>query len=197
MVEANGAKQDERLARQAASMHALQASARSDLQTAVQLYDAGMDAWGARESALMDEAARAREALKGKLQRDWTAATERNAAIRTTTRAVHGETVRIVDAQILDVAAQMRALDAFVTRAKEHNESHHAAHARALQGLVATVTEAHSAEENHLETSKTRVKALDSEATDSTTTLLEAVSPITSLLREPLSTLRDTIHSAP
>ena len=197
MVKANGAKQEERLTQQAADMLALQASARSDLQTAAQRYGAGMDAWGAREAALADEAARAREALKGKLQRDWTAATERNAAIRTSTRAVHAETVRIVDAQMLDVAAQMRALDDFVTRARAHNENHHAAHGRTLGGLVATVAEARDAEEKRLETSRARVELFDSEVSDGTAALHAAVPPLTSLLSEPLSTLRDMIHSAP
>ena len=57
----------------------------------------------------------------------------RNSAIQKSTRAVHEETVKIVDAQVSQMATQMITLDEFVTRARSQNDSHHAERLRTLR----------------------------------------------------------------
>jgi len=51
---------------------------------------------------------------------------------------VHEETVKIVDAQLSEMATQMAALDEFVTRARSQNDSHHAARVVSLSHLTAS-----------------------------------------------------------
>jgi kinesin family protein 11 len=51
------------------------------------------------------------------------------------TKAVHQETVNIVDVQLEAMASQMAALDEFVARARQHNESNHHVYAGHIENL--------------------------------------------------------------
>jgi len=89
----------------------------------------------------------------------------------------------------------MRALDDFVTRARSQNSQHHDSHARSLQNLSSTVKSSYSNIGSHFTSTYERVRDLGDEMSAKTATLQETLEPLDSVLRQPLSTLRDNIAS--
>ena len=63
-----------------------------------------MDTWNSNARSLIDSSVKSRELIKSKLKGDWTSASEETAQLTATTNAVHGETVRIVDGQMAQMA---------------------------------------------------------------------------------------------
>ena len=103
--------------------------------------------------------------------------------------------MRIVDAQMKDMAVQMQALDDFVTRARSQNESHHASHVQSLLDLGISVRESYSRVGNHLASSHDRVRQLDTSMTDHCFNLQASLSPLATTLCQPLSALRTGISA--
>jgi kinesin family protein 11 len=89
----------------------------------------------------------------------------------------------------------MRALDDFVTRARSQNAQHHDSHAQSLQNLSSTVKSSYSNIGAHFTSTYERVRDLGDEMSTKTATLQESLEPLESVLRQPLSTLRDNITS--
>jgi kinesin family member 11 len=91
--------------------------------------------------------------------------------------------------------SQMRALDDFVTRARSQNAQHHDSHAQSLQSLSGTVKSSYSNIGSHFTSTHERVRALGDEMSTKTATLQDSLEPLDSVLRKPLSTLRENITS--
>ncbi|MCJ1245237.1 kinesin motor protein cin8 [Trapelia coarctata] len=197
LVNASGSAQDERLDQKVQAVRSDLTAARAEFQTADKKYSESMDIWSKKESLLVEEVLKSRDTLKGKMKRDWTAVNEHNNSIQTTTRSVHEETVRIVDAQMRDVAVQMQALDDFVTRARSQNESHHVSHVKLLQGLATSVRESYASTQDHLLSSKERIQAHGDDMTESSEALKNTLPPLDSTIRQPLSDLRELVLHAP
>ncbi|RDW75913.1 kinesin-domain-containing protein [Coleophoma crateriformis] len=195
LVMAQGEAQDTRMTTKIAAVQ-------SDIMTAKEVFESsrteyieGMDSWNEKENRLVEEVARTRETLKSKLKEDWMAANNHNASLQTTTKAVHEETVRIVDNQMKDISFQMQALDDFVTRAQSQNAEHHDSHVRSLGGLSSTVKSSYANIGNHFTTTFERVKSLGEEMSQKTVTLQESLTPLDESLRQPLSELRSNISN--
>jgi kinesin family protein 11 len=94
-----------------------------------------------------------------------------------------------------DMELQMRALDDFVTRARSQNAQHHDSHAQSLQSLSGTVKSSYSNIGSHFASTHERVRALGDEMSTKTATLQDSLEPLDSVLRKPLSTLRENITS--
>lgn len=122
-------------------------------------------------------------------------ANKHNATLQTSTKAVHDETVRIVDEQMKEISVQMQALDDFVARARSQNAKHHDDHAHSLQNLSSTVKTSYGNIGEHFTFSYGRVKDLGQEMSEKTAILQEALSPLDADLRVPLSELRTHISS--
>lgn len=123
------------------------------------------------------------------------AANKHNTTLQAATNSVHAETVRIVDEQMKDIEIQMRALDDFVTRARLQNAQHHDSHAQSLQNLSSTVKSSYSSIGMHFTSTYERVRDLGDEMSTKTATLQESLAPLDSVLKEPLTTLRENIIS--
>lgn len=173
------------------------AATRTEFEAADKRYSNAMEIWSEKESILVEEVLKSREDLKGKMKKDWTTVNEHNTSIQATTRSVHEETVRIVDAQMKEMALQMQALDQFVTRARSQNESHHASHITSLHGLSSAVEESHSTMHDHLHSTRTRLETHEVAMTDHNKTLINTLPPLDSTVRRPLSELRGTILGMP
>jgi len=91
--------------------------------------------------------------------------------------------------------SQMRALDDFVMRARSQNAQHHDSHAQSLQNLSSTVKSSYSNIGSHFTSTYERVRDLGDEMSAKTATLQETLEPLDSVLRQPLSTLRENITS--
>jgi len=123
------------------------------------------------------------------------AANKHNASIQTTTKAVHQETVRIVDEQMRDISNQMQALDDFVTRAKSQNGQHHDSHVQSLQNLSSTVKNSYDNIGQHFTVTYDRIKGLGDDMSSQTNIIQEVLAPLNSDLKDPLSRLRSNITS--
>ncbi len=173
------------------------ASARSTLNTANENYNTGMDVWSEKENLLVLEVLKSRDTLKTRMKDDWKAINEHNISIQSTTKSVHEETIRIVDAQMKDMATQMQALDDFVTRARSQNERHHSRHITSLQGLASTVHQSYSSIGDHFVSTYDRVREIGADMSTQSTALSASLPPLASTIQQPLADLRAGITAAP
>ncbi|KAL8915835.1 MAG: hypothetical protein Q9172_006621 [Xanthocarpia lactea] len=172
-------------------------SSRSIFETEEKKYNRSMDVWSKKETLLLEEVAKSRDNLKSRMKKDWTAVSERNSAIQITTKSVHEETIRIVDAQMKDMATQMQALDDFVTRARSQNDRHHSTHVSSLQSLASTVNDSYSSISDHFTSSYDRVRDMGNDISEQSKALQDALPPLTEAIQQPLSNLRSAITNAP
>ena len=169
----------------------------SKLQVAEKSYAESMSGWSMRESLLVEKVLKSRESLKIKMKDDWKAINEHNTSIQTTTKSVHEETIRIVEAQMKDMAMQMQALDDFVTRARSQNERHHSTHVDSLQGLASNVRLSYSSVGDHFVTTYDRVRDIGGAISNQSTTIQASLLPLDSSVKQPLANLRTEILGAP
>jgi kinesin family protein 11 len=111
------------------------------------------------------------------------------------TKSVHDETVRIVEEQMKDISTQMQALDDFVARARSENAQHYDTHTQSLQGLSTTVRNSYTNISSHFTATYERVRDLGDEMSTKTGTLRDALNPLDTTLRQPLSELRSNISN--
>ena len=173
------------------------ASSRSSLQHTDKEYQAGMDIWLQKESLLGEEVLKSRDTLKGKMKEDWKVINEHNSSIQATTRSVHEETIRIVDAQMKDMATQMQALDNFVTRARSQNERHHNSHVESLGGLASTVRQSYGSIGDHFVSTYDRVRDIGDDVSEQSAALSASLPPLALSTQQPLTDLRTDISNAP
>ncbi|PBP27550.1 kinesin [Diplocarpon rosae] len=212
LVMSHGEAQDARLNFKVQEVQKDVLASKDSFESSQAQYNTGMDAWDQKETQLVEDVLRSRETLKSKLKEDWVAsssvksigfrmltslqaANKHNISLQTATNSVHAETVRIVDEQMKDIEIQMRALDDFVTRARSQNAQHHDSHAQSLDNFSSTVKSSYSSIGSHFTATYERVRDLGDEMSNKTTILQESLGPLDSVLREPLSTLRENIES--
>ncbi|CAL3970160.1 hypothetical protein PZA11_006439 [Diplocarpon coronariae] len=195
LVMSQGEAQDVRLSAKIQEVQKDVLASKDSFESSQAQYSTGMNAWSQKESRLVEDVLRSRETLKSKLKEDWVAANKHNISLQTVTNSVHAETVRIVDEQMKDIEIQMRALDDFVTRARSQNSQHHDSHAQSLDSLSSTVQSSYSNIGSHFTATYERVRDLGDEMSHKTTILQESLGPLDSVLREPLTTLRENIES--
>ncbi|KAL8921701.1 MAG: hypothetical protein Q9208_005630 [Pyrenodesmia sp. 3 TL-2023] len=197
LVNKSGERQDTRWQSKIDDIRSDIASSRSTFAGEEKKYSEAMDVWSQKENLLVEEVLKSRDALKSRMKKDWTAVNERNSAIQATTKSVHEETIRIVDAQMKDIATQMQALDDFVTRARSQNERHHATHVSSLQSLSSTVNESYSSIGEHFTSTYDRVKNIGHGISEQSKALQDTLAPLTQNVQQPLSDLRSSIANAP
>ncbi|EKD21791.1 uncharacterized protein L3040_005301 [Drepanopeziza brunnea f. sp. 'multigermtubi'] len=195
LVMSQGEAQDARLNSKIQEVQKDVLASKEGFESSQAQYNTGMDAWNEKETQLVEEVLRSRETLKSKLKEDWVAANKHNTSLQAATNSVHAETVRIVDEQMKDIEIQMRALDDFVTRARSQNARHHDSHTQSLDNLSTTVKSSYSNIGSHFTATYERVRDLGDEMSAKTTTLQESLAPLDSVLKEPLTTLRENIAS--
>lgn len=121
----------------------------------------------------------------------------RNTGIQTTTKAVHNETVRIVDAQLSDMAIQMAALDEFVTRAREQNGRHYSSHCESIKDLSANVQQTLGNIDDTLQATSSRMQDHDACWKGDVGSLEDSLSPFSQSIQIPLAELRTNLESNP
>ena len=197
LINQSGESQDSRWESSITAVRKDIASARSTLESANENYDTSMDVWSEKENLLVGEILKSKDTLKSKMKDDWKAINEHNVSIQATTKSVHEETIRIVDAQMKDMATQMQALDDFVTRARSQNERHHSRHITSLQGLASNVHQSYSSIGGHFVSTYDRVREIGADISTQSTALSASLPPLGSTIQQPLADLRDGISTAP
>ncbi|KAL9102512.1 MAG: hypothetical protein Q9163_002347 [Psora crenata] len=197
LVSRSGEDQEARWCSKISAVREDIATSRSALQSADQTYTEGMVTWSRKEALLIEGVLKSRETLKTKMKEDWRAIDEHNTAIQATTKSVHEETIRIVDAQMEDMAKQMQALDDFVTRARSQNERHHKAHADSLESLACTVRQSYSSIGEHFVATHDRICEIGTNISGQSSSIQGSLSPLDSSIKKPLADLRTQISGAP
>ena len=186
-----GVEQDQRLAGSLNSTEALIEHARLDQNIADKQQDVVTAIWLQKDEDFTAQVLASRDLLKGKMKKDWTDVNARNAAIQASTKAVHQETVKIVDVQISDMAVQMQALDEFVGRARTQNEHHYQSHMDALQNTAANFHSAVESVESAYQSSLQSLKDAEELSHPNMAGLSEFVAEI----RKPLNEMANsTVH---
>ena len=193
LIMKSGEEQDRRWSSKIQAARQDMGALRSNLATAEAKYNSGMDIWSKKESLLIEEVLKSRDILKVKMKEDWKAINEHNNSIQSTTKSVHEETIRIVDAQVADMAKQMQALDDFVTRARLQNERHHKTHVQSLQGLASNVSQSYSSIGDHFISTYDRVREIGNDISTHSTAVQAALPPLSSSIQQPLTDLRSAI----
>lgn len=197
LINRSGEAQDSRWESKIDAVRKDVASARSTLGTANEDYNTSMDVWSEKENFLVGEIMKSRDTLKSKMKEDWKGINEHNSSIQAATKVVHEETIRIVDAQMKDMATQMQALDDFVTRARSQNERHHSRHVTSLQGLASTVRQSYSGIGDHFVSTYDRVHEIGADVSTQTNALSVSLPPLASTIQQPLASLRVDITTTP
>ena len=110
---------------------------------------------------------------------------------------MHQETIRIVDAQLNEMAAQMAALDEFVTRARSQNDYHHTAQAESLEKLSSKADSAFTAFGESLNTTSDSLSVFGTDTSTALSRLQDAVGPLTEDVHQSLERLQTDVQSAP
>ncbi|KAL2010845.1 hypothetical protein VTN00DRAFT_3563 [Thermoascus crustaceus] len=197
LLEESGQKQADRLKGKVDGIRSDMASSSQSLEQANATYGERMDEWMRKEDAFVDEVTSSRDALKTKMQDDWTTFDERNASIQKATESIHEETVRIVDAQMKDMATQMEVLDDFVTKARSQNGRYLEAHLENLNDLASNVRESYSSLHDHFTGFGDRVRGFHEDAITQKDTVQESIAPLSEQVRKPLTELQANIRNAP
>ncbi|KAK4038378.1 P-loop containing nucleoside triphosphate hydrolase protein [Parachaetomium inaequale] len=195
LINSQAELQESRLADKAALIQDTILDSNKTFEGSVAEYSAGMNAWGERDSKVLDEVSSSRDALKTRLKDDWTTANKHSTSIQTATKSVHAETVRAVEEQIQDLDVQMQDLDDFVARAKTQNASHHERHAESVQGLNTTVEQSFSNISGHFKETFDRVNTLGEEMDADAQKLGDALDPLDDDICQPLAELREDVQS--
>lgn len=193
LINSQGQVQDARLASKVGDVQRQVMASKDAFEIARFEYGQKMDSWNVKDIEVVDGVLKSRESLKSKLKEDWMLANTHNDTLQSTTKSVHEETVRIVDAQMKDISNQMQALDDFVTRARQQNSQHHSHHIQSLQSLTKTVRASNTSIFTHFTNSYERVRNIGDEINTETKSISAALSPLTTAVKEPLSELRTTI----
>ena len=196
LVNQSGETQDARWASQIDSIRSDMTKSRTTLAESKASHTEGMSNWSEKETAFVDDVLKSRETLKLKMKEDWRSINDHNLSIQSTTRSVHQETIRIVDAQMNEIAMQMKALDDFVTRARSQNEGHHQSHLSTLQSLTSNVHQSYDSIGDHFVSNHDRVRSIGSDISKRSTEISSTLPTLDSTIKEPLSHLRADISAS-
>lgn len=197
LIDQNAQKQDSRWAGKIQELEQDISLSRSTLITEEESYNGGMKRWSDNEQQITNNLLNSREALKLKMKEDWRAINDRNTSIQQTTESVHEETIRIVDAQMAEVAKQMQALDDFVLRARSQNQEHHDTHVQSLKGLASNVHDSYSNISEHFATTFDRLREAGDDICNQSTAIQAAIPPFSASSTQLLADLRTNISDAP
>lgn len=182
-----------RVAEKMAQIEKSVSDSRASREGAMAQYGEGMLAWDEKEGQLLETVKDSRDQLKTRLKDDWNAANEQSTALQNTTKTLHAETARIVEAQVEDLGVQMEALDDFVTRARAENADHQKTHGQSVLSLANTVEQSFGNISAHFKTTFERVRNLGEEMAVDANDLQDALGPLDAQLRQPLANLRESV----
>ncbi|KAL2392105.1 Kinesin-like protein bimC [Exophiala dermatitidis] len=174
--------------------HLLEAT--EQFENADRVFREGMGRLSTQGEQLMTRVVNSKDDLKNKMKGDWTAVSARNNAIQKSTKAVHEETIKIVDAQLSQMATQMAVLDEFVTRARSQNESHHTERVQRMQKVIGSARDGFSEIEKQLESRAADMETFEDEFKSQTESLDGLTSSLNNDARPLLKELREEMSTA-
>lgn len=194
LVAQSDRKREARLDAALTSTQAGIVEATEQLETADKTYTEGMDKWIAQDSALREKVTKSKDDVKNRFKKDWAAVSDRNTNIQGSTKAVHRETVKIVNAQVQDMATQMAALDGFVTRARMQNDRHHDQHLASLEATSSQLKKSLESLQHRLSNTSTETFSIGIKA--HLDEIASTFADVQDKAREPLQQLQEDLAEA-
>jgi kinesin family protein 11 len=213
LMTANASAQEKRLEERLSAVREEIAAANAAYEAKQDVYREGVNAWTEKSRDILAGVSKSRETVKTKIKSDFAvsaacqfytthanveqAATEHSTSIKDTTTSVHESTVKTVEAQMAHLDTQLQSLDDIVSRIREQNNAHHAAHTTSLAALSSTVGASYSSIGDHLASSFDRVQSLESDMSAHTAGLKETLPSLSAEadIRAPLHELREAVSS--
>ena len=212
LIDASATRQDERIASSLSRTQRSLTQATDTFEQEEQEYSQGMEEWLSREKVLLEKVTVSRDDLKARMKRDWTVSANifatnitniqqaigaKNTAIQVSTKAVHGEAVKIVDAQIAEMTVQMSALDEFVTRARTQNEQSHRDNLEGMQQYQAEVAQLETEVARQMELRNNDLETFQTDASADAKEVAETADNFTTEVQEALQTVRENVQDTP
>ncbi|KAF1975393.1 kinesin-domain-containing protein [Bimuria novae-zelandiae CBS 107.79] len=196
LINANAEAQDKRLNEKVLGVCEDMGAANVSFETQQAAYTEGMGDWTDKSKNILAGISKSQDVVKTKIKGDFATANEHSKSLKDTTTSVHESTVKIVEAQMAQMDTQLQSLDEIMTRVREQNNAHHAAHTTSLNAMSSTVQSSYSSIGEHLSTSFTRVQGLESDVSAQTSALKETLPALDqdANIRAPLQDLRDAIE---
>ncbi|KAJ4286099.1 Kinesin- motor protein [Kalmusia sp. IMI 367209] len=196
LINANGNTQEERLNERVSSVCEEIGAANASFETQQTTYTEGIGSWTTKSKDILAGVSKSRDIVKTKIKGDFATATQHSTSIKDTTTSVHDSTVKIVEAQMAQMDTQLQSLDEIMSRVREQNNAHHAAHTSSLNALSSTVQSSYSSIGEHLSTSFARVQSLEADVSTQTAALKDTLPDLAenASIRAPLQELRDAIE---
>lgn len=212
LMESNAKAQEERLSARLLAVSEDIGKANTAFEARQSAYSEGVIAQTNRSKEILAGVSKSRDVVKSKIQADFAvsyssriyqiltniqlkAATAHSTSIKDTTTSVHESTVKTVEAQMAHLDTQLQSLDDIVTRIREQNDTHHAAHTSSLAALSSTVATSYSNIGDHLSSTFERVQSLESEMSMQAENLKETLPALAADadIRAPLHELRENV----
>ena len=193
LITAQAEDQEKRRASKASTIRSRIAESNTVFESGLDNYGKAMDVWNTTADSYAQKATASRDALKQRLQDDWTTANEHSTSIQNTTKSVNAETVRVVDEQIKDFDVKMQDLDEMVTRAETRNSEQLDQHAASVGKMSSVVTTTFAQLSNHAQETVGRAEVFVEDVEARTNELRDNWEPVDETLCEPLSDLREGI----
>ena len=193
LIRKNGEEQERRRTAKFFDIQQKLHDSRSNLTAADKAFNLEMSELSTKQNKYVESVSKSRDFIKSKMKEDWKVINERNNSIQNTTKSVHEETIRIVDAQMADVSTQMQALDEFVARARSHNEGHYENHVNSLSTLTSDVQETYSSIGRHLIKSHDHVREVGLDISNQSTIVRAALTQLPVTVQQPLKDLNKDI----
>ncbi|CAK7215418.1 Kinesin-related motor protein [Sporothrix bragantina] len=190
LINDHASKQESRIAAKTEAIRGQMAESNTAFEGGLETYATGMDAWNTTADAFVQDASKSRDALKLRLQEDWTVANEHSTSIQTTTKSVHAETVRVVGEQMKDLDVKMQDLDELVTRAATRNDEHLAEHTESVSKMAEVVTTTFAELSAHAQDTIGRGETFMEETEAELNDQRNGLEPTEETLCQPLSDLR-------
>jgi kinesin family protein 11 len=197
LINGNAESQEKRLHEKLSAAREEITAANVAFEAKQGVYTEGATAWSNRSRDMLAGVAKSRDVVKTKIKSDFAVATQHSTSIRDTTTSVHESTVKTVEAQMAHLDTELQALDDIVSRIREQNNTHHAAHTASLTSLSSTVAVSYSSIGDHLSSSFDRVQSLELDMTAQAGTLKETLPSLAADadIRAPLHELRETVSN--
>ncbi|KAK9451845.1 P-loop containing nucleoside triphosphate hydrolase protein [Limtongia smithiae] len=135
LLEVAFSAQQQRFAGRSQEMHNEFLVSKTSLDTAGHDFVSGVSGWLNDQSEFQQAMLQNKDRIKQQIIESYRQAEQQGDMLQTCTRAIHAESVKIVDSQKENLGTQMQVLDGFVVRAKEQNEMHYAKHTMALTAM--------------------------------------------------------------
>lgn len=207
LFDASASGQDERISSSIARTQRQLNESNEAFHRADKAYAEGIYIERAQDRALVDKVSGTRDELQAKMKKDWTVShtfvgvvdandfqevSARSTTIQLSTKAVHGETVKVVDGQLGEMSTQMSTPDEFVTEARDQSDKSHEQHIGGLHQFQLKIAQLQTDLFQTIEEREIDLQSLENGSQSATIELAECTRSFCGDAEEDIATVKKT-----